>query len=97
MRLATLMTGKQMTIHGLQRSSGESLATCSAFFEELQKANLLVPGHKVLSAPLATGPQAVLRPNVSAQKNAVPTSLLARIRMRLGIQGGSASHQSSGT
>ena len=97
MRLATLMTGKQMTIHGLQRSSGESLATCSAFFEELQKANLLAPGHKVLSAPLATGPQAVPQPNVSAQKNAAPTSLLARIRMRLGIQGGSASHQSSGT
>ncbi len=97
MRLATLMTGKQMTIEGLQRSSGESLAACSAFFEELQKANLLVPSQKVLPAPLATGPQVASRPNVSAPKNATPTSLLARIRVRLGIQGAGASQQSNGT
>lgn len=96
MRLATLMTGKQMTIEGLQRSSGDSLAACSAFFEELQKANLLAPGHKVLPAPLAIDSQAVPRPNVSVPKNAAPTSLLARIRVRLGIQGGGASQQSSG-
>jgi hypothetical protein len=100
MRLATLMTGKQMTIEGLQRSSGESLAACSAFFEALQEANLLVPGHKAPSAPLAPlaiGPQAMLRPNASAPKNAAPTSLLARIRTRLGIQGSGASQQPSGT
>ena len=97
MRLATLMTGRQMTIEGLQRSSGESLAACRAFFEELQKANLLAPGHKVLSALLPTSPQAVPQPSVVAQKNAVPPSLLARIRMRLGIQGSSAAHQPSGT
>ena len=97
LRLATLMTGKQMTVHSLQRSSGESLAACSAFFEELQKANLLAPGHKVLSALLPTTPQAVPQPNVAAQKNAAPPSLLARIRMRLGIQGGSAARQPSGT
>ena len=96
LRLATLMTGKQMSVHSLQQSSGESLAACSAFFDELQRANLLTPADKVAPPQGQASPQIVLRQNVAPQKNAAPISLLARIRMRLGIQGGSATNQHSG-
>lgn len=96
LRLATLMTGKQMSIHSLQRSSGESLAACNAFFDELQRADLLTQGDKILPPQGQASPQIPLQQNVPPQKKVVPTSLLARIPMRLAIQGGSASTQHSG-
>ena len=96
LRLATLMTGKQMTVYGLQLSSGSNLEECRTFFSELRAANLLsaAPGAQLLpqtrvqvtlptSAPTRAPPQ----------QNKASTSLISRIRMRLGIQIGSSSNQ----
>ena len=42
-RLATLMSGKPMTIYELQQRSKENLAVCTAFFKDLKQMDLLVP------------------------------------------------------
>lgn len=43
MHLATLMTGKPATLAWLQQHSGQTLANCQAFIDELQQASLLTP------------------------------------------------------
>ena len=85
MRLATLMTGQQMTVYNLQQSSGESLAECRAFFDELRAANLLAaaPGARL---PPQAGAQIVTPASPPPQQNKTSTSLISRIRKRLGIQ-----------
>lgn len=76
MRLATLLTGKAMTLDELVYRSALPLAVCKAFVTELQHARLLV------------APGSVIKP---AQQAPVLTSkppqpgLLARIRLRFGI------------
>ena len=95
MRLATLMTGQQMTVYSLQQRSGESLAECRAFFGELRAANLLAaaPGAQL---PPQAGVQIVTPASPQPQQNKTSTSLISRIRMRLGIQIGSSSHHKGG-
>ena len=95
MRLATLMTGQQMTVYSLQQRSGESLAECRAFFGELRAANLLAaaPGAQL---PPQAGVQIVTPASPPPQQNKTGTSLISRIRMRLGIQIGSSSHHKGG-
>ena len=95
MRLATLMTGQQMTVYSLQQRSGESLAECRAFFGELRAANLLAaaPGAQL---PPQAGAQIVTPASPLPQQNRTSTSLISRIRLRLGIQIGSPSNHKGG-
>ena len=76
MRLATLLTGKAMSLEELVFRSALPLRVCEAFVNELQQAGLLMWPASA-SRPL---PVAVLLPKQ------VEPSLLTRIRMRLGIQ-----------
>ena len=95
LRLATLMTGQQMTVYSLQQSSGESLAECRAFFGDLRAANLLAaaPGAQL---PPQAGAQVVKPASPPPQQNKTSISLISRIRMRLGIQIGSRSNHKGG-
>ncbi len=75
-KLATLMTGRPMTIYNLQQSSGQSLAVCQDFMDALRNAKLLDVGNA------ATRPSA---PSVPILAAAPQPGLLARIRQRLGL------------
>ena len=96
LRLATLMTGKQMTVYGLQLSSGSNLEECRTFFSELRAANLLsaAPGAQLLPQTRVQVTLPTSAPTrAPSQQNKASTSLISRIRMRLGIQSGSSSNQ----
>lgn len=84
MRLATLMTGRAVTVSSLQKLSGASFQTCSEFVDELRRAGLM---QDLTSQPALE--QEVVTPTVSKPVPAGAggqSSLLARIRQRLGIQ-----------
>lgn len=84
MRLATLMTGRAVTVSSLQKLSGAGLQTCSDFVDELRRAGLM---QDLASQSTRGGDLAI--PSASkpaAARAAGQSGLLARIRQRLGIQ-----------
>jgi hypothetical protein len=82
MRLATLLTGKAMSLDELVYRSALPHPVCEAFVNDLQRANLLLaPASVIKPMPQVAAPLPKL----------VQPGLLSRIRMRLGIQK-SASH-----
>lgn len=83
LQLATWMTGKPMTVYALAQKSGESLAVCTAFFDDLTQAGLLASAIKVQTFQGADPtPQAKPAP----QPHVAQLGLLSRIRMRLGLK-----------
>lgn len=76
MHLATLLTGKAMSLNELAYRSALPLPLCEVFFNELVQANLMVE----TSTPAKPETQQM----TSAQK-AVKPGLLTQIRKRLGI------------
>lgn len=105
-RMATVMAGKPLTLQELQRRSGENLAVCAAFFEDLQRLDLLVPAgtpaagteatvaQPVVDAANKAPGQTVSEPTV-VKKIPIQPSLLNRIRMRLGLQASTPSSHAS--
>ena len=87
MRLATLLSGRAMSLDELQRRSALPLAVCRAFTTDLQNAKLLVT--TASSHPLAPaydkGPHELLNLPSAAVAFAKP-GLLDRIRAGLGIK-----------
>ncbi len=79
MRLATLLTGKPLTLNQLHRRSGQPEAECGAFLNELLRAGLLA-GAAVPAA--ASAAPAMEKPDTPA---VAPTGLLSRIRNRLSL------------
>ena len=80
MRLATLLTGRGLTINAIEQRSGETARVCIDFLDELYGAGLIVSRPHQGSA-LPTPP--------SRSAHAVLTGkpgLLTRIRSRLGLQ-----------
>ena len=89
MRLATLLTGKAMSLGELVTRSGLPLQVCKAFVDELQSAQLLLSVGITLTQSAAQTP--VLKPEKALQPKTtfpkvVQPGLLDRIRMRLGIK-----------
>ena len=74
LRLATLMTGRAMSLATVRQRSGVAAPVCSAFMQQLWHAGLL------RVAPVQ--PRARKAPAVA------PPGLLARIRQRLGLAAG---------
>lgn len=95
LRLATLMTGKQMTVDRLQQSSGLGLEQCRSFFGDLRAANILATATDTLMPPQVIV-QGVAPASPPPQQNKVSNSLISRIRMRLGIQIGSPASNTGG-
>lgn len=86
MRLATLLTGKAMTLEELHQRSALSLPICQAFIADLQKSRLLVQTTVAVSVPMRTPePHELLNLTSSALAFAKP-GLLDRIRAGLGIK-----------
>ena len=77
------MTGRSMTVHVLAQKSGEALAVCTAFFDDLKKANLLVNAINVQTIQ-AWEPNP--NPGLKPIQIAAPPGLLAGIRTRLGLK-----------
>lgn len=76
MRLATLLTGKAITLHELAERSKLPLAQCGAFVGDLQRAKLLVgPGN----------PPGPIQHLTGLAPKSLQAGLLARIRLSLGI------------
>ena len=97
MRLATLMAGKPLTLHELQQRSGVSLAMCAAFFDALNRLDLLVPAAVTSLSATATPLNMPAATELHARtiKSPVQPGLLSRIRMRLGLGStGEPSHAS---
>ncbi len=78
MRLATLLTGKPLTLAQLQLRSGQSLVPCTQFLDDLHRAGLL-------DRPQQNVGKAAVVPVATAKLAIAPLGLLARIRSRLGI------------
>ena len=94
-RLATVMSSKPLTAAQLQQRSGQSLAVCSAFFNDLNQMGLLVPFVRAPTpAMLTTQPDPPLG-MLRANKLSVLPGLLARIRLRFGLGVFNTSGQSS--
>ena len=94
-RLATVMSSKPFTLAELQQRSGQNLAVCASFFDELRQLDLLV---SVVHSP----PPAMLTTSSEQPSNgprakpiSVQPSLLERIRLRLGLRIFNTSGQSS--
>ena len=89
MRLATVLTGKAMSLDELVTRSALPLHVCKTFVDELQSAQLLLSvGITPIPAPAQTSsvrPGPALQPKTILPK-AVQPGLLDRIRMRLGIK-----------
>ena len=83
MRLATLLTGKAMSLDELVFRSALPLPLCKIFVDELQRANLLQLTASAPKPALAS-PAAIAPPKVPL-KTTQP-GLLDRIRIRLGIK-----------
>ena len=79
MRLATLLTGKAMSLDELVYRSALPLPLCKVFVDDLQRASLLqitaITPKPVLASPMGI-----------AEPKAVQRGLLDRIRIRLGIK-----------
>ena len=89
MRLATLLTGKAMSLGELVTRSSLPLPVCKAFVDELQSAQLLLsvgitPTQSATQTPLLK-PEPALQPKTTLP-NLVQPGLLDRIRLRLGIK-----------
>lgn len=82
MRLATLLTGKSISLAELVSRSALPLPLCKAFIDDLQVAKLLVSNS---IAPQRTAQSLVAQPT-SLPPKAVQPGLLDRIRLRLGIK-----------
>lgn len=87
LKLATLMTGRPMSLHMLQLNSGQSMAACKNFLNDLHHARLL----RDESQPAAALP--VVTPVQRNPTPAVTLGLLARIRLRLGLHGAGGAGQ----
>lgn len=86
-RLATLLTGRPLTLEQLQRISGHSLLDCKNFLADLAQAKLLTGGVQAQAQahiPAAQHTQQVASSSAHAPPSA--PSLFARIRLRLGLQ-----------
>lgn len=77
-RLATLLTHQPLQLEELARRSGQSLAVCTAFAQDLVAAGLVIEG-VAANTPPATAAGATPPPSTA------PRGLLARIRSRLGL------------
>jgi hypothetical protein len=78
LRLATLMTGRFMTLAQMHQASGAKLEACEAFAHDLLREGLLAGGdHGPASVP------APLAPLAPRQRVAADAGLLAQIRSRL--------------
>ena len=89
MRLATLLTGKAMSLGELVTRSSLPLPVCKAFVDELQSAQLLLsvgitPTQTATQTPVMK-PEPALQPETPLPKVVQP-GLLDRIRFRLGIK-----------
>jgi hypothetical protein len=89
MRLATLLTGRGMTLQELQQRSSLQMSVCRAFVSDLDKARLLVV--TAAEAPVVDTKAALLEPHqvLNLPSSAVAFAkpgLLARIRAGLGIK-----------
>ncbi len=87
--MATLLVGKSMTLAELARKAGQPLPLCSAFLDDLRRANLLTDGialHGIRPAAAKANPHidAVLATNAPGMPP-VSRGLLSRIRSRLGL------------
>jgi hypothetical protein len=85
MRLATLLTGKAMSLDELVYRSALPLPLCEAFVNDLQRAGLLVEPSTVFKPALTQVQGQGLTPRSPFEKPP-PQGLFAKIRMRLGIQ-----------
>ena len=88
MRLATLLTGKAMSLDELVYRSALPLPLCKVFVDDLKRAKLL---QMTAAMPKAVSPERPVRPEIAspiaiARPKPVQTGLLDRIRMRLGIK-----------
>ena len=83
MRLATLLTGKAMSLGELVTRSALPLQVCKAFVDELQSAQLLL-SVGITQTPVLK-PEPALQPKTTLPKVVQP-GLLDRIRLRLGIK-----------
>lgn len=81
MRLATLLSGRALSLHELQRRSALPLAVCRTFTTDLQNAQLLI---NTVQERIA-GPHEILNLPSAAVAFAKP-GLLDRIRASLGIK-----------
>ena len=79
MRLATLLTGKAMSLDELVYRSALPLALCKTFVEELQRARLLQIT-AISPKPVFASPIGIAQPKMAQ------VGLLNRIRVRLGIK-----------
>ncbi len=82
MRLATLMTGRVLSLADLQRHSGQPQSACEAFIADLLRAG-------ALDAVGAAQPMQSARPAAASAQPRVQAGLLSRIRNRLGRLGAS--------
>ena len=87
MRMATLLTGRAMSMSELQQRSTLSITVCRAFVSDLQNANLLILTFAETAQPAASTalPHELLNLPSSAEAFARP-GLFARIRASLGIK-----------
>ena len=79
MRLATLLTGKDMSLDELVHRSALPLPLCKVFVDDLQRARLL-------QITVITPKPVLASPTGIAQPKTVQRGLLDRIRIRLGIK-----------
>ena len=84
MRLATLLTGKAMSLGELVTRSALPLQVCKAFVDELQIAQLLLSVGITPTQTPVLKPEPALPPKTALPKVVQP-GLLDRIRIRLGI------------
>jgi len=80
-RLATLLTGRPVTLSWLKQRSGVPEEICTSFLSELEHANLLESTH------VTTLPSVIVTPSVSSKMG-----LLGRIRQRLGLSEATAAY-----
>ena len=85
-RLATLLTSRALTLVQLQQVSGHPLVDCKSFWRELEQARLFTTASVVTHvSPAALAAAAAAIKSKSANKPP-ELGLLARIRLRLGLQ-----------
>lgn len=101
MRLATLLTGKAMSLEEMVFRSALSRSVCERFITDMQSAGLIIhPDAEASQGPVRVSP-AAKKPRLSAQqerqaaasatKAVIQPGLIARIRMRFGMKSPSTS------
>ena len=101
MRLATLLTGKAMSLEEMVFRSALSRSVCERFITDMQTAGLIThPDAEASQGPVRVSP-AAKKPRLSAQqerqaaasatKAVIQPGLVARIRMRFGMKSPSTS------